>query len=162
LAFKLLAGHSKHKHSDNEVLDEEEYIKTTKLYKLYVKILNPLIESKFKRFIFTLIMLVLFFGAFLFIPSKLVVMKMLPFDNKNELQIIVDMPEGTTLEKTTALSLEIGDYLSTVKEIDNYQIFAGIAAPYNFNGLVRHYFMRHGSNVADIQVNFVDKKKRLP
>jgi multidrug efflux pump subunit AcrB len=158
LAYKLLAGHSKHK--GDEQIDEEEYVKTTKLYKLYVKVLNPLIESTFKRIVFTIIMISLFFGAFLFIPSKLVVMKMLPFDNKNELQIIIDMPEGTTLEKTTALASEIGDYLSTVKEVDNYQIFAGIAAPYNFNGLVRHYFMRKGNNVADIQVNFVDKKER--
>jgi len=87
-------------------------------------------------------------------------MKMLPFDNKNELQIIIDMPEGTPLEKTTMVANEIGNYLSTVKEVENYQIYSGIAAPYNFNGLVRHYFLRKGSNVADIQVNFVDKSKR--
>ncbi|MEF3254085.1 MAG: efflux RND transporter permease subunit [Deferribacterales bacterium] len=156
LAYKLLAGHTK----VEDDVDEEAYIKTTKLYKLYNAILLPLMDKLSYRIIFTLVMLGLFFGAFIFIPTKLVVMKMLPFDNKNELQIIIDMPEGTPLEKTTAVANEIGNYLSTVKEVENYQIYSGTAAPHNFNGLVRHYFMRKGSNVADIQVNFVDKTKR--
>jgi len=156
LAYKLLAGHTK----VEDDLDEEEYVKQTKLYKIYKSILNPLFDRLSYRIIFTLVMLGLFFGAFLFIPTKKVVMKMLPFDNKNELQIIIDMPEGTPLETTTSVANEIGNYLSTVREVENYQIYAGIAAPYNFNGLVRHYFLRKGSNVADIQVNFVDKSKR--
>ncbi|MCX8084787.1 MAG: efflux RND transporter permease subunit [Calditerrivibrio sp.] len=156
LAYKLLAGHTKVEHE----VDEEEYIKSTKLYRVYNKILVPLMEKVSYRVVFTLIMLGLFFGAFIFIPTKLVVMKMLPFDNKNELQIIIDMPEGTPLEKTTWVANEIGNYLSTVKEVENYQIYSGIAAPHNFNGLVRHYFLRKGANVADIQVNFVDKSKR--
>lgn len=157
LSFKLLAGHSA-KHE--VVLDEDEWVKNTKLYKLYKTILTPLMDKISYRLIFTGVMLMLFFGAFLFIPTKKVVMKMLPFDNKNELQVIIDMPEGTSLEQTTAVAMEIGNYLSTVKEVENYQIYAGLAAPYNFNGLVRHYFMRQGNNVADIQVNFVDKKFR--
>ncbi len=156
LAYKLLAGHTK---VEAEV-DEEEYVKSTKLYKMYNSILTPLFDKLSYRVVFTLVMLGLFFGAFLFIPTKKVVMKMLPFDNKNELQIIIDMPEGTPLEKTTLVANEIGNYLSTVKEVENYQIYAGIAAPHNFNGLVRHYFLRKGSNVADIQVNFVDKSQR--
>ncbi|MGC9062709.1 efflux RND transporter permease subunit [Calditerrivibrio sp.] len=156
LAYKLLAGHTK---VEDEV-DEEEYVKSTKLYKLYKNILTPLFDKLSYRLVLTFVMLGLFFGAFLFIPTKKVVMKMLPFDNKNELQIIIDMPEGTSLEKTTMVANEIGNYLSTVKEVENYQIYSGIAAPYNFNGLVRHYFLRKGSNVADIQVNFVDKSKR--
>jgi multidrug efflux pump subunit AcrB len=157
LSFKLLAGHSA-KH--DEPVNEEEWVKSTKLYKIYTAILSPLMERKLYRFVFACVILLLFFGAFLFIPTKKVVMKMLPFDNKNELQIIVDMPEGTSLEQTTAVAMEIGNYLATVDEVENYQIFAGLAAPYNFNGLVRHYFMRQGNNVADIQVNFVDKKYR--
>jgi len=157
LSYKLLAGHSA-KH--DEPVDEEEWVKTTRLYKIYNSILRPLMDRALYKFILTVIVLAMFFGAFLFIPTKKVVMKMLPFDNKNELQIIIDMPEGTPLEKTTSVAMEIGNYLSTVEEVDNYQIYAGIAAPYNFNGLVRHYFMRQGNNVADIQINFIDKKYR--
>ncbi len=157
LAYKLLAGHAG---KGTEVADEETWVKTTRLYRLYRGLLSPLMEKRSLRVLLLGIMLLLFAGAFLFVPTKLVVMKMLPFDNKNELQVIVDMPEGTPLEKTTALAVEIGHYLSTVQEVDNYQIYAGIAAPINFNGLVRHYFFRKGGNVADIQVNFVDKAKR--
>ena len=65
---------------------------------------------------------------------------MLPFDNKSEFQVIVDMPEGTTLEGTAAVTREIGDYIRTVPEVTDYQMYVGIASPYNFNGLVRHYF----------------------
>ena len=85
---------------------------------------------------------------------------MLPFDNKSEFQVIVDMPEGTTLEQTAAVTREIGDYISTVPEVTDYQMYVGTASPYNFNGLVRHYFLRRGPNVADIQVNLVPKDER--
>lgn len=156
LSYKLLSGHTK---VEGEV-DEESLIKTTRLYKLYNKILTPLLDKLSYRVVFTGVMIVLFMGAFLMVPLKMVVMKMLPFDNKNELQIIIDMPEGTPLEHTMLVAGEIGNYLSTVKEIKDYQIYAGISSPYNFNGLVRHYFLRKGANVADIQVNFVDKSKR--
>ncbi|BAI79567.1 acriflavin resistance protein, AcrB/AcrD/AcrF family [Deferribacter desulfuricans SSM1] len=156
LSYKLLAGHTK---VEGDV-DEEEYVKQTKLYKIYSHILIPLIDKLSLRLLLTVVMLGLFIGAFMFIPTKLVVMKMLPFDNKNELQVIIDMPEGTPLEETAKVASEIGNYLATVKEVENYQIYAGIAAPYNFNGLVRHYFLRRGNNVADIQVNFVDKTVR--
>jgi multidrug efflux pump subunit AcrB len=85
---------------------------------------------------------------------------MLPFDNKSELQVIVDMPEGTTLERTAAVAREIGGVLSGVPEVANWQMYAGTASPYNFNGLVRHYFLRRGPNVADLQVNLVSKGER--
>jgi len=86
--------------------------------------------------------------------------KMLPFDNKSEFQLIVDMPEGSTLEQTTAVTRRIGEYIASVPDVENYQIYAGTASPYNFNGLVRHYFLRSGPNVADIQVNLAPKGKR--
>lgn len=156
LAFKLLAGHG----GDEEHMDEEEYVKSTKLYRLYQVTLLPLMHTVKWRVVLTGSLLLMFFGAFLFIPTNMVIMKMLPFDNKNEMQIIIDMPENTPLERTTAVALEIGNYLSTVKEVENYQIYSGLSAPYNFNGLVRHYFMRNQSNMADIQVNFVDKFSR--
>ena len=91
---------------------------------------------------------------------QLVVLKMLPFDNKSEFQVIVDMPEGTTLEQTARVLGELGRHLATVEEVTDYQVYAGTAAPINFNGLVRQYYLRVGANVGDIQVNLLDKKHR--
>ncbi|MDE2429224.1 MAG: efflux RND transporter permease subunit, partial [Burkholderiales bacterium] len=90
----------------------------------------------------------------------LVQLKMLPFDNKSEFQVIVDMPAGTPLEKTAAVLHELGAYLATVPEVTDYQAYAGTAAPINFNGLVRQYYLRSGGEVGDIQVNLVDKHHR--
>jgi len=91
---------------------------------------------------------------------QLVVMKMLPFDNKSEFQVVVDMPAGTSLERTAAALREMGGYLATVPEVANYQAFAGTSAPINFNGLVRQYYLRRGSDLGDLQVNLVDKAHR--
>lgn len=85
---------------------------------------------------------------------------MLPFDNKSEFQVVLDMPENATLEDTTRVAMEMADYLKTVPEVVDYEIYSGIAAPFNFNGMVRHYYLRRGANVADIQVNLVNKHKR--
>lgn len=89
-----------------------------------------------------------------------VVMKMLPFDNKSEFQVVLDMPEGTTVEQTGRVLDEMAAYLATIPEVTNYQVYAGAAAPINFNGLVRQYYLREGPNVGDIQVNLVDKADR--
>ncbi|WHZ10818.1 MAG: RND efflux system, inner membrane transporter [Burkholderiaceae bacterium] len=91
---------------------------------------------------------------------KLVILKMLPFDNKSEFQVVVDMPAGTPLEKTAATLHALGAYLATVPEVTNYQAYAGTAAPINFNGLVRQYYLRAGGNLGDIHVNLVDKAHR--
>ena len=85
---------------------------------------------------------------------------MLPFDNKNEFQVVIDMPEGTTLERTALVAKEIGQYLATRPEVVNYQSYVGTSAPITFNGLVRHYDLRGGSNMADIPVNLTDKHDR--
>ena len=92
--------------------------------------------------------------------TGLVLLKMLPFDNKSEFQVIVDMPAGTPVEKTAAVLHELGAYLATVPEVTHYQAYAGTAAPINFNGLVRQYYLRAGGEVGDIQVNLVDKHHR--
>ena len=92
--------------------------------------------------------------------TGLVLLKMLPFDNKSEFQVIVDMPVGTPVEKTASVLHELGAYLATVPEVTDYQAYAGTAAPINFNGLVRQYYLRAGGEVGDIQVNLVDKHKR--
>ncbi len=131
-----------------------------KLYRVYEKILGPFIDSRSRRIVALLCVGGLLGLAMLLVPFRGVQMKMLPFDNKSELQVIIDMPEGVSLEDTAALTREMGDYLRTVPEVTNFQAYIGTAAPYNFNGLVRHYFLRSGSNVADLQVNFTSKDER--
>jgi len=90
----------------------------------------------------------------------LVLLKMLPFDNKSEFQVVVDMPAGTPVEQTAAVLHELGRHLATVPEVTDYQAYAGTAAPINFNGLVRQYYLRGGGSVGDLQVNLVDKDAR--
>ena len=92
--------------------------------------------------------------------TGLVVLKMLPFDNKSEFQVIVDMPPATPVEKTAAVLRELGAHLATVPEVTDYQAYAGTAAPINFNGLVRQYYLRSGGEVGDLQVNLTDKHHR--
>ena len=94
------------------------------------------------------------------VAVKFVRVKMLPFDNKSEFQVIVDMPEGTPLEQTDRVTQALADAIRTQPEVTTYQTYVGTSGPYNFNGLVRHYFLRQGSNVADIQVNLVEKGER--
>jgi len=91
---------------------------------------------------------------------KLVILKMLPFDNKSEFQVVVDMPTGTALEQTNAVMHEIGAYLATVPEVTDYEVYAGTASPINFNGLVRQYYLRSGAEQGDVQVNLRDKHHR--
>lgn len=103
---------------------------------------------------------VILLGSLVLFYTKSVPVKMLPFDNKNEFQVVVDMPEGTTLERTSAVTQELGAYISQQNMVTNYQIYVGTSAPISFNGLVRHYDLRRGDNVADIQVNLIDKGER--
>jgi len=131
-----------------------------RMFRIYERILSPLLESRFKRWLALGSVVLLLMLAVTLVPLKMVTVKMLPFDNKSELQVIIDMPEGKTLEETAALTREMGEYLETVPEVTDYQTYVGTAAPYNFNGLVRHYFLRSGSTVADLQVNFVAKGER--
>lgn len=142
------------------VEDKEEKGFIGKFNKIYEKSLRELLENKKKRFIFFSITGGLLLASFLLVPLKLTTVKMLPFDNKSELQIVIDMDEGTTLEETGALVKETGEYLKTVSEVDNFQSYVGTSAPFNFNGLVRHYFLRSTGNLADIQVNFAGKDDR--
>jgi len=104
--------------------------------------------------------LLLIAGSILLVTGKLVILKMLPFDNKSEFQVVLDMPEGTSLERTARVLGEMGEYLSTVPEVTDYQAYAGTATPINFNGLVRQYYLREGAHLGDIQVNLVDKHHR--
>ncbi|MDX1544840.1 MAG: efflux RND transporter permease subunit, partial [Christiangramia sp.] len=121
---------------------------------------KPLIENSKKRWIFLGTTIVLLLASVAMFFTNSVVVKMLPFDNKNEFQVIIDMPEGTTLERTAVVTREIGQYLSQRPEIVNYQTYVGSSAPITFNGLVRHYDLRGSSHSADIQVNLTDKGER--
>ncbi len=135
-------------------------LQQTMIYKLYARTMQPLIDRP-ARGVLALVAVALLTGAStLLFFTRTVEVKMLPFDNKSEFQVIVDMPEGTTLEQTTAVAREIGVYLATVPEVTDWQMYAGQAAPVNFSGLVRHYMMRQGPNVADLQVNLVEKGER--
>jgi multidrug efflux pump subunit AcrB len=122
--------------------------------------MSGLVENSRKRRTFIIILLALLVASMSLVAFKLVTVKMLPFDNKSEIQVVIDMPEGTTLEQTSRATLHLASYLRNVPEVVNYQTYIGTAAPYNFNGLVRHYFLRQGSNVSDIQVNLISKSER--
>jgi len=140
--------------------DEVKQMESTFIYKMYNKLERPLIENKTKRWVFLGVTVLLLLGSLSMFFTNSVAVKMLPFDNKNEFQVIIDMPEGTTLERTAVVTREIGQYLSTRPEVMNYQSYVGSSAPITFNGLVRHYDLRGASYQADIQVNLTDKHDR--
>jgi multidrug efflux pump subunit AcrB len=128
--------------------------------RLYHRIMEPLLASASARLIFFVVIISLLLAACSMVSFGLVKVKMLPFDNKSEFQVILNMPEGSTLEQTSRVALEMGEAIRRDPAVVNYQIYAGTASPYNFNGLVRHYFMRGGPTVADIQVNLRPKHER--
>ncbi len=130
---------------------------TTRLYR---RIMNPLILDGRKRAMFLVGVVVLLLMAVAFVPLKWVKVKMLPFDNKSEFQVMVNMPDGTTLEQTTRVAQALGQYLAEQPEVANYQVYSGTSGPYNFNGLVRHYYLRRQPNQADIQVNLLNRHER--
>ena len=132
----------------------------TYIYKVYSKITTPFLESRKRRWTFMLSLTAILLATFVLFFTKSVPVKMLPFDNKNEFQVIIDMPEGTTLERTAAVAKELGLYVSKNDKVTNYQTYVGTSAPISFNGLIRHYDFRSGDNVADIQVNLIDKGER--
>lgn len=131
-----------------------------RLTRLYRRVMGPLLHHASLRWGFLASVAILLVGACSLVYVKFVQVKMLPFDNKSEFQVIVDMPEGTTLEQTARATQRLAEAVLTQPEVVNLQTYVGTAAPYNFNGLVRHYFLRHGPNVADIQVNLLPKHDR--
>jgi len=128
--------------------------------RLYRRIMSPLIARPMARHAFLAGITVLLLASMGTVGLKWVKVKMLPFDNKSEFQIILNMPEGSSLERTAQAAREIAAAVRHEPEVTDYQVYVGTAAPFNFNGLVRHYFMRRGSHVADIQVNLVNKHER--
>ncbi len=135
--------------------DQENW--TTRLYR---RIMTLLVSKSSIRNVVLGGITILLLASLSLVFSKAVRVKMLPFDNKSEFQVVIDMPEGTTLEETARVAREIGDFVGTVPEVTDYELYVGTASPYNFNGLVRHYFLRKGPHVADIQVNLLPKSQR--
>jgi multidrug efflux pump subunit AcrB len=128
--------------------------------KLYRRAMGPLIHHRGWQWAFLAGITCLLLASFATVGLGWVKVKMLPFDNKSEFQVILNMPEGASLEQTTAVAREMAAAIRDEPEVTNWQIYAGVASPFNFSGLVRHYFMRRGANVADIQVNLVPKHAR--
>lgn len=155
LGYLFLREKEKHGHEHAHPPLEKSAI-----YRIYSRFILPMLETRWKRWAFMLSVIGVLLVSMLLFYTQSVAVKMLPFDNKNEFQVVIDMPEGATLEKTAAVAREIGTYLAGHPLVSNYQAYIGIAGPISFNGLVRHYDLRRGSHVADIQVNFTDKKQR--
>ena len=141
----------------------EEEAQHGKLAKLFDRVMSPFLDDQLGRKrrhkLYLGIVVAIALSVSLAV-AKLVVLKMLPFDNKSEFQVVVDMPAGTPLENTAAVLREMGAELAKVPEVTDYQAYAGTAAPINFNGLVRQYYLRQSSEMGDLQVNLVDKHHR--
>ncbi len=157
LALKLMREHKPTGSADGHAADAG---KDSKVQRLFNAILMPLLSSARKRWLLLggiLAALLLSVGL---TTVEWVVLKMLPFDNKSEFQVVVDMPAGTALEDTAATLHDLGDFLARQPEVVNLQAYAGTASPITFNGLVRQYYMRAEAEQGDLQVNLVDKKHR--
>ena len=130
------------------------------LTSMYRRNMEFVLASARNRWLFLTGAVLLLIGAVILFPANLVEVKMLPFDNKNEFQVIIDMPEGTTLERTDAVAREMARVITAVDTVRDVQIYTGVAAPFNFNGLIRQYYLRGGPARADLQVNLVDRQHR--
>ncbi|WP_287596101.1 efflux RND transporter permease subunit [Thermomonas sp.] len=164
LSLKLLSRHGHAAEGDHAHEGApDKSAQASWLHRLFEKVMSPFLRgdgaARKRGLLFAGMAGMVLLSASLAV-FKLVVLKMLPLDNKSEVQVVVDMPEGSTLEQTNALLAELAARLDTVPEVLDYQAYAGTAAPINFNGLVRQYFLRSGSNVGDLQVNLLDKHAR--
>ncbi len=163
LSLKLLGRHVATDAGGHAGDGHAEGTMAARLHRLFERLMTPFLAAdggaRRRRWLFAAMALLVLLAASL-AGFRLVVMKMLPFDNKSELQIVVDLPEGRSLEDTSALLSELSAVLERVPEVRDWQAYAGTAAPINFNGLVRQYYLRAGANVGDLQVNLVDRRER--
>ena len=151
-AFRFMKGKSH--------LNSADELQESKLTVFYRKAMGALLHRPHLRYGFLTMVVVLLLISCSLVYFKAVTVKMLPFDNKNELQVLIDAPDGTPLEQTARITREMGDALRKVPEVVDFQMYIGTSAPFNFNGLVRHYYLRKGANQADIQVNLLHKNER--
>jgi len=160
LAVRLVKGHEHAEEPHAEGEPEHEPLPDGRVARAYRRMVEGLLSSGRRRLAAYVTMVVLLLGAVAMVPLQWVTVKMLPFDNKSELQLIVDMPEGTSLERTSEVAHTLAVAVGRDQAVHDIEVYAGTAAPFNFNGLVRHYFLRRGPTVADIQVNLVPKDER--
>jgi len=153
-SYKLLKGDYGKDHGPEFVLQQ------TRGFKLYHAIMAPLLNNKTKALWFLLAVFIAFVLSTLMAVTRVVPLKLLPFDNKNELQLVIDMPRGSSLEATNEVATALGQYLATVNEVSSYQTYVGLASPMDFNGLVRHYYLRQGAYVGEMRMVLVDKTRR--
>ena len=159
LAYRLLRG--AYGAEDGDDGGEEGYrLEETAMYRVYARVMEPLLDRPRRIWMLLGGVALLLVAAVGMFAVRAVVVKMLPFDDKNEMQVIVDMPEGTPLETTAALTDRLARSLREVPEVEHVQQYVGTAAPFNFNGMIRHYYLRSGPTVADLQVNLVEKGER--
>ena len=133
------------------------------LLRFFTRLYNPFVSSRFRKLnlgLLALLVVILIGLSLSLVATKHVVLKMLPFDNKSEFQVVVDMPEGTPLERTSQVMAALAQHLKEIPEVENYQVYAGVPSPIGFNGLVRQYYLRSDVHMGDIQVNLVDKHHR--
>jgi multidrug efflux pump subunit AcrB len=159
-AIRLLAKCREPRAAEEAGQPDQDHAPDDLLTRLYHRAMDPLLASAVSRALFFTTIILLLLGGFAMVYFGLVKVKMLPFDNKSEFQVILNMPEGSTLEQTSRVALEMAAVVRKDPTTTDYQIYVGTASPYNFNGLVRHYFMRSGPTVADIQVNLLPKDQR--
>ena len=140
--------------------DEPFELKKSASFRIYNAILSPLLASPKRAWVFILFIIIAFVASALLAVTRAVPLKLLPFDNKNELQLVIDMPKGSTLEQTDEVAGALGRYLATVNEVTDYQAYVGLASPMDFNGMVRHYYLRQGSQVGEVRISLIDKEER--
>jgi len=160
LTYKLFRKHAEELAAGEHHSLDEETPREGRMHRLYHLMFTPLLESRVRRWALLGVVALLLVASCLLFPLRLAVVKMLPHDNKSEVQVVVDMPEGTTLERTAAVARELAATLRTLPEVTDIETYVGTSAPFNFNGLVRHYFLRSGPLVADLQVNLLPKHHR--
>jgi len=158
-AIRILQWRKKIRPADGHAPDREAASENF-FGRMYRGLMTPLIASAKRRHQFLAVLTLLLLVSMALVYVGWVKVKMLPFDNKSEFQVILNMPEGSSLERTAQAAREIAATVRTEPEVTDYEIYVGVASPFNFNGLVRHYFMRRGANVADLQINLVPKNER--
>lgn len=139
---------------------DHDAVPTDWFTRFYHWLMEPLLAHAHWQIAFFVIIIALLLGACAMVLTGTVKVKMLPFDNKSEFQVVIDMPEGSTLEQTARATMEMAEEVRRDPVVTSCQLYIGTAAPYNFNGLVRHYFMRQGPTMADIEVHLPPKGER--
>jgi len=157
LAWRALRGIAEGGGHDDE---GGEQVETTVLYRFYARLIGPFLDHPTRARLLFAGVAALFVGAVLLVAVRAVPLKMLPFDNKNELQVLVNAPEGFSIERTDALTRRLAEVLRSASEVVDFEVYSGLASPMDFNGMVRHYFLREGTHLAEIRVNLLPKRRR--